>query len=141
MLKTVEKEGKTWEKAGNFLLGFLEKKGGEKMEKRKEICLDNLEYIPCQKCWIPLIPVNWARQQAKKNLFETRYGISIHYFTCENCRTRWAIIILSDRESWGFIEAPAESAGRLYRWLLNMRKNGLSVENIRYAMFPQSYIS
>jgi len=35
MLKTVEKEGKTWEKAGNFLLGFLEKKGGEKNGKKE----------------------------------------------------------------------------------------------------------
>ena len=111
------------------------------MEKRKKLCLDSLEYIPCSRCLVPLVPVSWVREQAKRNLHEKQYGVSIHYFVCENCKTKLALIIMADQNGWGFLEAPAEIGKQLYSRVVTMRAQGISVERINHILFTPQYIS
>lgn len=100
-----------------------------------------MEYITCQKCGTPLISIDWVIQQAKKNITGALFGVTIHYFTCSNCNQRWAVIILSDTESWGFLQTEAPFGKRLYQRVVMLRKAGISVWQMRQILFPVSYIS
>jgi len=139
--------GEKWGKTGcfevvdglDFLLIFWENWGKEV----KKLVLVELEYISCQRCGTPLVAISWVVEQAKRNLVQTRYGVSIHYLECEKCSQKWAIIILSDSEAWGFLQTPAQFAKPLYERVLQLRKAKVSVLQIRSILFHKStfYIS
>ena len=102
-----------------------------------------LEYISCQRCGTPLVAISWVVEQAKRNLVQTELGVSIHYLECENCGQKWAIVVLSDAEAWGFLQTPAQFAKPLYERVLQLRKAKVSVLQIRSILFHKStfYIS
>jgi len=123
----------------DFLLIF-----GENWEKEVEkLVLVKLEYVSCQRCGTPLVAISWVVEQAKRNLVQTQYGVSIHYLECENCGQKWAIVVLSDAEAWGFLQTPAQFAKPLYERVLQLRKAKVSVLQIRSILFHKStfYIS
>ena len=100
-----------------------------------------MEYLFCQKCKTPLVPIEWIIKQAKKNIYEAMFGVTIHYFTCQNCSQRWAVIVIADTESWGFLQTEAQFGKRLYQRVVMLRKAGISVWQMRYILCPASYIS
>lgn len=99
-----------------------------------------LKYVPCQACFSSMASLDWVVKQAEQNL-QTKYGVSLHYFVCPRCRKRWAVIVLADQEMWGFLVTQAEVGEYLYQKVLKMRKNQLSVRQIKNILFPQPYIS
>ena len=100
-----------------------------------------MEYLFCQKCQTPLVSIDWIIQQARKNITDALFGISIHYFQCENCGTKWAVLVIADTESWGFLQTEAKYARVLYHRVVQLRKAGISVWQMRQILFPVSYIS
>ena len=102
-----------------------------------------LNYVPCQNCFSPIADLEWVVKQAKRNLHSTKHGVSLHYFTCPQCRKKWAVIVLADQEMWGFLTIQAEAGEHLYQKVLQMRENQMSVEQIKKSIFTQGlpYIS
>jgi len=118
------------------------KKGGETMKKEQtgnvmdkmtKICGQVLlEFVPCQNCGGPVVSVDWVIEQARRNLETTKQGVSLHYFNCGCCGRKWAIIVLSDEESWGFLETSAEAGEQLYQLVQKMRET-MTVWQIKHA--------